>query len=345
MTGEPEVVGFVKSQLLGRTEYYDLYGQLDDLSGGASIADITVINIDYENRSGGGTNFFGTLSVEAAKAAGVTRSSFVGAFKGYFDETGIELESASLRTSYPPAEAAVAVLSPHPDDAALSIGGLIQKSAKKYSFNILTLFGRSNYTRERGFEACWEAVTSRRKSEDNAYANAVGARLTYLDFPEASLRVGSSYEAIFTSENDADLAVPGELRSKVALKLEEIRPSFLFAPLGFGGHLDHILTRELARAVASGQDFKAVFYEDLPYAAGIPEEMILEHVRSISPELIPTYVPIERELNSKLDALMLYESQIRPEDLYAVRDYALSRDTSCPMERLWSSAPLTDFFA
>lgn len=254
-----------------------------------------------------------------------------------------EIMAPFIIKSDPPTERTIAVLSPHADDAAISIGGLIRKVAKKYSCNILTLFGRSNYTRELGFHAGWEAVTSRREREDRAYAIAVGARLTYFDFPEASLRLGSSFEAIFTGENYTDSSLLEELSSVVAQRLNEIRPLFLLAPLGLGGHCDHVLIRELARVLASGRDFKTVFYEDLPYAAETPEEMILEHIQSVELDLAPTYVPLGCELNSKLDALMLYESQIGPEEVCAVRDYALGRNASTPTERIWSAAPLIDF--
>lgn len=99
MIEKSEINAFVKSQLLSRNEYYDLYGQLDDLSGGARIADVNIIDINYEVRVSDRTNFFGTLMIEAIKDFGVTRNSFTGTFEGYFDEAGIELESASLDIS------------------------------------------------------------------------------------------------------------------------------------------------------------------------------------------------------------------------------------------------------
>jgi hypothetical protein len=99
MIEKPEVAASVKSQLLSRTEYYDLYGQLDDLSGGARIEDIKIIDISYEDRVSGRTDFFGTLQVDAVKDVGITRSSFTGVFEGYFDEIDIYLESASLDVS------------------------------------------------------------------------------------------------------------------------------------------------------------------------------------------------------------------------------------------------------
>jgi len=95
----PEVVSFVKSHLLSRTEFYELYSQVDDLSGGASIEDIDVIDISYETRIKGRTDFFGTIFIEAVKEIGITTISFTGTFEGYFDEQGIYLESASLDVS------------------------------------------------------------------------------------------------------------------------------------------------------------------------------------------------------------------------------------------------------
>lgn len=99
MIEKSEVAASVKNQLLSRTEYYALYGQLDDLSGGARIEDIKIIDLSYENRVSGRTDFFGTLQVEAVKEVGIIRSSFTGVFEGYFDEIDIYLESASLDVS------------------------------------------------------------------------------------------------------------------------------------------------------------------------------------------------------------------------------------------------------
>ena len=99
MIEKPQVVAFVKSQLLSRTEYYDLYAQVDDLSAGGMINDIQVIDISYDTSVNDRTKFFGTMLVVAAKEVGVTRSSFTGTFEGYFDGEGIYLESASLDIS------------------------------------------------------------------------------------------------------------------------------------------------------------------------------------------------------------------------------------------------------
>ena len=93
------------------------------------------------------------------------------------------MKTAVRRGIRVPADGKILVLSPHSDDAALSVGGLIQKPAFRNSIHILTLFGRSNYTRAGGFQDNWQTVSKRRKSEDTAFAARVGVELTYLDFP------------------------------------------------------------------------------------------------------------------------------------------------------------------
>jgi hypothetical protein len=71
-----EVISFIKSHLLSRTEFYRLYSQVDDLTGGARIDDVNVISINYEIGGDGRTDFNGVMSVEAVKEGGVGRISF-----------------------------------------------------------------------------------------------------------------------------------------------------------------------------------------------------------------------------------------------------------------------------
>lgn len=86
----------MKNQLLNRTEFYQLYSQLDDLSGGARIADIRIIEVSYEINERGRVRFLGTLQVKTIKEVGIRNLSFIGTFEGYIDEGGISLDSASL---------------------------------------------------------------------------------------------------------------------------------------------------------------------------------------------------------------------------------------------------------
>jgi LmbE family N-acetylglucosaminyl deacetylase/glycosyltransferase involved in cell wall biosynthesis len=237
----------------------------------------------------------------------------------------------------------IIVLSPHPDDVAFCIGGLIQKSILRSPVHILTLFGRSNYLRETGFQPDWLDVTEVRKSEEFAFASRVGVQLSYLEFPEASLRLGPSFERIFNDDNDADLPLLIETESVVQRRLDELNPVLLFSPLGLGGHKDHLLTRKLAQNLARKQNVPLVYYEDLPYAAELAEEKLFEYVSSVDPMLQPSYVPIEFELESKLNNLRSYQSQVGPEEISLVERYARLVGKPGAAERVWSSIFPLDF--
>lgn len=94
-----EVISFIKSHLLSRTEFYRLYSQIDDLTGGARLDNIDVIDINFEMEHEGRTDFSGVILVEAVNEVGIRRISFTGTFEGFFDELGVCLESAALDVS------------------------------------------------------------------------------------------------------------------------------------------------------------------------------------------------------------------------------------------------------
>lgn len=236
------------------------------------------------------------------------------------------------------APGAIIVLSPHADDAALSVGGLMQKAGFRSLIHILTLFGRSNYLRSTGFEKDWQLVTERRKREDVAFATRIGAKLSYLDFPEAALRLGSSFGRIFVDGSQAQMSIPRELMAKVRQVVERAKPQLLFSPLGLGGHRDHLITRNLAQTIGRRQNIPLVYYEDLPYATELSERKLLKHVRSLNSKLRPAYVSIESELESKLDNLTLYRSQIGIEEMEAVDLHAKRWHDFHAAERIWSTA-------
>ena len=92
------------------------------------------------------------------------------------------------------------VLAPHPDDAALSVGGLLVRLREPVV--LFTIFGRSNYT-SRGFHAHWQTVSAIRKTEDAAFAASIGATLRYPALPEAAIRIGPSERLIFRKQAGA----------------------------------------------------------------------------------------------------------------------------------------------
>jgi LmbE family N-acetylglucosaminyl deacetylase len=242
-----------------------------------------------------------------------------------------------------PTHEQILVLSPHPDDAAVSVGGLLQKPALRNSINILTLFGRSNHTRAAGYADAWQTVSRRRKREDTAFAARVGADLTYLDFPEAALRL-RSYNQIFVDDATALLPIPRRLQSLTLEVIDRVKPALLLAPLGLRGHSDHMIVRELGRSIARRRGIAVIYYEDLIYASYLFNRQIIDHVRSVDPSLRPAYVSIKSELKSKLDNLMFYRSQLGSDAVQLIERYATHWKGREASERFWSGSASAEKF-
>lgn len=245
------------------------------------------------------------------------------------------MKTAVSRGIRVPADGKILLLSPHSDDAALSVGGLIQKPAFRNSIHILTLFGRSNYTRAGGFQDNWQTVSKRRKREDTAFAARVGVELTYLDFPEAALRPDFR-NRIFLDDATARAPIPRKLRSLALNVIDRVKPALLLAPLGIGGHFDHMIARDLARSIAGRRAIAVTYYEDLFYACYVSNRQILAHIIAFDPSLRPTYVSIKTQLKSKVNNLTLYRSQLGNDALQVIERYATHWKGRCASERLWS---------
>lgn len=236
------------------------------------------------------------------------------------------------------------VVSPHADDAAYSIGGLIQKSILRSQVHIVTLFGRSNYLRKSGIGSDPDKVTRLRQREDESFAARIGAALTYLDFPEAALRIGPAWKDIFAGS--ASVKVPEKVKTTVSSLFDQLRPRCLFAPLAVGGHRDHLITRDLAAGEARRRALPLFYYEDLPYVTALTPQRVRAHVRLVDPRLQGVFISID--LGAKLNTLTLYRSQIGGEELQLVSRYALQLRHGQPAERLWtvrSQVDLIEWFA
>lgn len=230
----------------------------------------------------------------------------------------------------------ILVISPHADDAAYSIGGLLQKSILKSRVHLLTLFGRSNFTRKTGFAEDWEEISRLRKREDMAFAQRIGAEITFFDLPEASIRIGAS-EAIFDDAGSPGrAAVPQKLSVLAKRLLDRLRPVAVFAPLGIGGHRDHLISRQLAAREARIRKLPIFYYEDLPYSAYQSNRALIEYTKSLNSKLRPLIIPID--LARKLNGLTLYRSQVAATELQIVADYA-GRGQGEPRECVWSASP------
>jgi LmbE family N-acetylglucosaminyl deacetylase len=249
-------------------------------------------------------------------------------------------------------------LQPHFDDAALSCGGaIVLQSATGQRPLIVTVFGGmppagaalsgfAGQLQQRmgvGLDAA-EAVRRRREEDTNAAA-VLGADTLWLDYLDAIYRGAPAYyqtnEALFGAVNGGDLALDEQLAA-VFLNIAERAPlAAIYAPLGVGHHVDHLLCCSAADRLAQ-RKLNVKFYEDFPYVAqqGGPQARQAELAITMEPEL----VEISGTLAAKQEAIVRYASQIpqlfgSEERLrQMLRDYSGSLRRAYPgvaIERYW----------
>jgi LmbE family N-acetylglucosaminyl deacetylase len=212
-------------------------------------------------------------------------------------------------------------VSPHPDDAALSCGGLIARLRDRGEpVAIVTVFcgpgpldHLTPYQREAlGFGAdadsgsppdsniadtqapgaapTPERLMALRRAEDESFARFAGASVVFLNLPDAVFRGYEGDERLMGPSRPDDRAPVEELRAALA-KLLPGRPGRLdrlYLPLSIGGHVDHRLTRRAAIALLAESESpylkRAYFYEDFPYALTVG----FERLDQLDPEILPS---------------------------------------------------------
>jgi LmbE family N-acetylglucosaminyl deacetylase len=243
------------------------------------------------------------------------------------------------------------VLSPHLDDAVLSVGGAIHRwiSAGESVLVVTVMTGNPPAGELSAFaefqHAQWDLPPREayavRRTEDRAALGILGANLAHLPFLDCIYRGGpdgtyyNTDDEIFGAVHPADAELARDLWAQFAT-LAPAGPDDIsvYAPLGLGNHVDHQLVR---RAAEAWLDTRLVYYEDYPYA----EET---DPATDNAELAPWLVPLsEDDLLARIEAVACYRSQIgvlfggRDEMATHIRAYAasLAPPGAPAAERLW----------
>lgn len=222
-------------------------------------------------------------------------------------------------------------ISPHLDDAAFSIGGLLlelqKKKIKTKVVNVFTKAGNAPYTIsvKRFLKECGETDASKlfvkRIAEDKSALNSVSAKVVNLNFTDALWRKRKTGqiikllsnlvpELIYTypifrltiargliSKNDKGLSSSLEEKLK-ALHLDN---SIVFCPIGIGLHVDHLIVRDICKKVFT----KVVYWADYPYlkTASVNKQFVKS-------KNLKTYIfKIDRTKKSNL--VNMYKSQTK----------------------------------
>jgi len=170
----------------------------------------------------------------------------------------------------------VIYLSPHLDDVALSCGGQVYDlTADGRSVLIVTIAAGdppatplSDFAM--GLHERWKlaaAATARRRAEDVAACQALGADYLHWDLPDCIYRqhpqtgahLYTSNGALFGMVHEAETAVTYRLAAQMAALPAHGR---IVAPLTVGNHVDHQLVRRAAEQCFGD---RLLYYEEYPY--------------------------------------------------------------------------------
>ena len=216
-------------------------------------------------------------------------------------------------------------LSPHYDDAILSCGGLIHAQRRTgRRVDVLTLCADLPDPVPKSTLACqylaqWSKSgdgMAKRRAENAAVLSGWGVQNRECDTPDAIFRTvgGTPYyqtrEDLFRNPNNEDavflLTVWEEWLKQLAGEEKSIR---LYAPLGIGGHVDHVLAGRLGQRM--GQSGWTVwFYEDYPYVELESNGVKAAQARFGSCKWVSQTIAIN--VQAKINALRAYHTQIGP---------------------------------
>jgi LmbE family N-acetylglucosaminyl deacetylase len=177
------------------------------------------------------------------------------------------------------AGAAALVISPHLDDAVLSCGALLAHLAPRHPVTVATVFTVAapppwSLPARRALRGLGhldaEDLFTQRRAEDRDVLAGIGAEAVNLGFRDALFRRGRLGPAYPTYRLDAargrvascDTGLAAEVSARVGELARAREAAVVFAPLGVGRHVDHLITRQAAGKL----NRRIVYYSDFPYS-------------------------------------------------------------------------------
>jgi LmbE family N-acetylglucosaminyl deacetylase len=224
-------------------------------------------------------------------------------------------------------------ISPHIDDAFLSVGGLIMKLiSENKEVNIEYIFTMSGWTNPEAISGKSYGndpikISNLRKSEEAAIGRIIKYNYSFWDYLDNPLRRGL--------QNEEQQAMIDDMQLRLMRSVN--KTDLFFFPIGLH-HPDHILIRDLGIDLLR-KGLNINFYEDMPYLTfGGYEKR--EFYRTVSEKgLIPESENIDFQKKSSL--LLKYESQVSDSWLKDIMNYSYNVENNSYQERWWKP---TGFF-
>jgi LmbE family N-acetylglucosaminyl deacetylase len=237
----------------------------------------------------------------------------------------------------------VLVVSPHPDDAVLALGGLL--ASRRAS--IVDVFSVERWTRRSYYAVRPQLAAALLVAEEELVCQLLDVPLTLLGFVDAADR--GSAPGTFLASRSSTAADAGPLSDVT----ERLRPlvageALVLAPLGVGEHLDHLLCREAVwRLLSEGAvDLdRLAFYADQPYsmfasAAVVAEQLSNRLEAEFGRRLMPSLLELTpRSIEVKAEAARAYRLQVLESVIRRITAYdARQGPAGSAAERLWRPA-------
>lgn len=209
------------------------------------------------------------------------------------------------------------IISPHLDDAAISCGGVILEMVRLgRRVTVATAFagvpkpGLVTQLAE-AIAAPMEPIAwvEARQAEDRAALEPLGVECCHGKLVDAVFRWNEGariacdpgWDALFAKRiSPRDLELVHIVTRDLTKIAENAQVDTIIAPLGCGGHVDHLITRAAAEGLRVTGDKAVWFYEDLPYAV----ETHCLAPADVCPASAPLAVPIN--LDAKRDLVSRY---------------------------------------
>lgn len=213
----------------------------------------------------------------------------------------------------------VLAVSPHLDDAALSVGAtLADLTEQGADVHVVTLFAGTpteplsaaarTFHTNCGLPEDASAVALR-INEDHAAMGELGARVHHCEFldaiyrraPDGSWLCGHDRAMFDDLPLDRD-GLLDELSREISHILAAVVPDLVLTCSAVGDHVDHRLTRAAVLDAVSGTEMRTLLWEDLPYAINRPPS-------TTTPPLTRTTPP--EAWQRKWRAIARYTTQVR----------------------------------
>lgn len=208
----------------------------------------------------------------------------------------------------------ILIVSPHIDDAFLSLGWYIWVSPQK-TIEIANVFTISNYTISGIGDT--NNVTKQRKQEEVEVCRAYGIMPYFLDYVDAILRVwGDEADYIDANYDPSRDAIYTQLKEELRERFQDKWYTKIYFPLWIWNHVDHELLFRIWIELQK-EWIPISFYEEVGYEDALDKEKVKQKALLI-PWFHRKILPI-RKIANKLKTVWGYASQMSAEVQELVR--------------------------